>query len=350
MMPKKNDLTVDQINTLKEFIAKKEGSAEEAARAQAILLNARKADSEFIKEIAGLGRSALYKWKKRFIESGIPALLDKEKKFKSLLTKGQMQATIEILKIETPRVFGYDTGFWTTTILAHLIEEQYGVRYKSKRRLYLLFQEAKFTYHKPGQQYRNRNQALIDRWIEEKTPEIKEHFEDDDTVLLTADEMVLSTQTTFQKIWLPVNTFPKIDVSNDRKNRSVYGFHNVKNGVQYAFKTDWQNSEHTCEVLEKVLQLYPGKKVVIIWDNAPWHRSKEVRAYLQKTKHNIKLIAFPPYAPELNPQEHVWKEGRSQVTHNNFIENIDKATDEFIDYLNNTLFKYELLGFSPRLA
>ena len=124
-----------------------------------------------------------------------------------------------------------------------------------------IFQEAKFTYHKPGQQYRNRNQAIIDEWIKEKTPEIKKHFEDDNTVLLTADEMVLSTQTTFQKICLPVNNFPKIQVSNDRKNRSIYGFHNIKNGAQHAFKTDWQNSENTCEILEKVLQLYRGKKL-----------------------------------------------------------------------------------------
>ncbi len=86
-----------------------------------------------------------------------------------------------------------------------------------------------------------------------------------------------------------------------------------------------------------MLQLYPRKKVIIIWDNAPWDRSKEVRTYLKQTKHTIKLIAFPPYAPELNPQEHVWKDGRAKINHNNFIEDIDKATDQFIDYLNNTI-------------
>lgn len=48
---------------------------------------------------------------------------------------------------------------------------------------------------------------------------------------------------------------------------------------------------------------------------------------------------------ELNPQEHVWKEGRNKVTNNKFIENIDKATDEFVDYLNTTRFNYSLLEF-----
>jgi len=155
--------------------------------------------------------------------------------------------------------------------------------------------------------------------------------------------MVLSTQTTFQKIWLPVNSFPKIDISNKRMNRSVYGFLNVKNGIEHAYKAEWQNSAITCKVLEKLCQLYRGEKIVLLWDNAPWHRSKEVRQWLKKTKHDILLIAFPRYAPELNPQEHVWKEGRSKITHNKFVEHIDKTVTKFVDYLNNTLFKYSLL-------
>ncbi len=47
------------------------------------------------------------------------------------------------------------------------------------------------------------------------------------------------------------------------------------------------------------------------------------------------------YTPELNPQEHIWKTWRSNITHNNFIDNIDKATDKFIRFLNDTIFDYK---------
>lgn len=56
---------------------------------------------------------------------------------------------------------------------------------------------------------------------------------------------------------------------------------------------------------------------------------------------------LPTYAPEENPQEHVWKSGRSECTHNTFIEDIDAATDELVEYFNKTKFPYKLLGFSP---
>lgn len=348
-MLKQKNFSSEQMLNLKEFIDAKEASAQELARAQAILMYAYKQELKLISTITGIGRSALFKWKKRFLDLGIAGLLDKKKKGpKPLLTKNQIKEVIKMLTTETPRKYRYQTDFWSIPVLAELIEERYNVRYKSKRPMYLIFEEAKFSFHKPGAQYRNRKQEEIDQWIKEKKSEIEAYFEDDKIVLLTADEMVLSTQTTFQKVWLPVNKYPKVDVSNERKNRSIYGFLNVKNGVEHAFKTEWQNSITTCEILEKVCQLYPKQLIVIIWDNAAWHRSKEVREYLNKTRHRIRLISFPRYAPELNPQEHVWKAARSAISHNKFLENIDKATDEFVAYLNNQLFKYGLLSISPR--
>jgi len=62
----------------------------------------------------------------------------------------------------------------------------------------------------------------------------------------------------------------------------------------------------------------------------------------------LKTTCFPKYSPELNPQEYVWKNGRSKVTHNEFIKDIDQSTDKFVDYLNNTNFNYPLLGFRPK--
>jgi transposase len=216
------------------------------------------------------------------------------------------------------------------------------VKYKSKTSLYLIFKDAKFTYHKPGQVYKNRDQNKVDQWKQHVLPVIQEYLKKKNTVVLTEDEMILSTQTTFQKIWLSANSYPKIEVSNNRKRRSIYGFLNLKTGKEHAFKAEAQTGEITVEMLEKVRRIYPNKKIIIVWDNAPWHRSKVVKEYLAKKGHNINLIPFPPYNPEDNPQEHVWKRGREMVTHNKFIEDIDTATDQFVDWLNSTTFEYSL--------
>jgi len=340
-------LSVERAKELKEFVEAKKGTAIELARAQAIFMHEREMGHVLIQELTGLKRSALFKWKSRFVQKGTDGILEPKKKGpRALLTKAQCDEIIKHIQTTTPEEFGYESKFWTTSILAHRIKEQYNVAYKTKKPFYLLFKEAKFTYHKPGQQYKNRDQKIVDEWKEKNIPIIKEHLEKSDAVVLTGDEMVLSTQTTLQKIWLPKNEFPKIDISNKRSNRSIYGFLNISNGFEHAFKTEWQNSAITCDILEKLCQLYLGKDILLVWDNAPWHKSKEVREWLAQTKHKIRLLAFPPYAPDLNPQEHVWKAGRSNITHNKFIENIDAATDEFVSYLNETCFNYDFFGLT----
>jgi len=303
-----------------------------------------------ISSLTGFEKKHAFKLRKKYLEKGIAGLKTKKRKPKALLTKGQIKAVIKILKTRKPSDFGINADFWSTAILGQLIEEHYGVRYKSKTSYYLIFREAKFSYHKPGTQYKNRNQAKIDEWKKETKKKLEEFDFKKDAVLLTADEMILTTQTTCQKVWLPQGEFPVVEVSTARKRRCIYGFLNVFSGEEHAFKTVGANSESTCKILSKIGKLYPKQKIVIIWDNASWHKSKDVRKFLSETKHYFHLINFPPYAPDENPQEHVWKAGREHESHNRFIGNIDKMTDRFVDYLNRTTFDYKFLGLKESLV
>jgi hypothetical protein len=122
--------------------------------------------------------------------------------------------------------------------------------------------------------------------------------------------MVLSTQTTVQKVWLPAGQAPKVEVNQERENRSVYGFLNIKTGQKHAWKTKWQNMYETMKVLKKLRKQYPKKKLLLLWDSARWHVGSKVREYIEQDG-NIETLAFPPYSPEENPQEHVCEEGTS---------------------------------------
>lgn len=64
---------------------------------------------------------------------------------------------------------------------------------------------------------------------------LEKAFRDPDTAVLYQDEIVLSSTTRFQKIWLKKSEYPKIQVSNTKKNKSIYGFLNIKNGAEHSF-------------------------------------------------------------------------------------------------------------------
>ena len=59
--------------------------------------------------------------------------------------------------------------------------------------------------------------------------------------------------------------------------------------------------------LEQLLREIPGK-LLVIWDGAPIHRSRAVKEWLsQGASRGIQLEQLPGYAPELNPDEGVWR-------------------------------------------
>lgn len=318
--------------------------------AQAILLVDRKQPVEVIKLLTGLGRSRAFWLRKQYLENGKKALEVKPRGINKLLTKEQLAEIIKTVKTKKPKDLGFYEGyeFWNTGVLASYIEEKYHVRYKSKTSYYLIFKRVKFTYHKPGRVYQKHDPLRVKLWRKEIAPKIRQAWKDSNTVILCEDEMKLSTQTTFQKIWLPAGEYPEVKVSNKKESRSIYGFLNIKTGREHAFKTLWQNMYITRDQLVKIRKIYPIEKVLLLWDGPGSHRGKEVAKYTD-VDGKIEVVYFPPYSPDENPQEHVWKEGRKEVSHNKFIENIDTATDEFVSFLNNRKFPYRLLKFKSTL-
>ncbi len=210
-----------------------------------------------------------------------------------------------------------------------------------------MFRKASFSFHLPGKQYEKADPQAVELWKKDQHIALSEAFSDPETVILCEDEMVLTQATTTQKVWIPQGVTPAvIETNGTRKNRSVYGFLNLKTGKEHAFSTQRQTMHETAEILSKIRKIYPKNKILLLWDGAGWHRGSVAQQAV--TEHDIKQIYFPPYSPELNPQEHVWKQGRSQVTHNRFIPKIEPVTKELVDYLNTTTFPYSLLGFRSK--
>ena len=293
----------------------------------------------------GLKEKHVQRIRRNFHSIGAGAFIDKRhNNSKVLLTKSQRDEVLSMLASSTPNDWGYiSSPFWSTRILGSVIEERYGVVYSSRTSYYLLFKKASFSFHLPGRKYEKADPQVVAGWGKDHYEELKGAFGDPDVVILAEDEMVLTQATTTQKVWIPQGTSPAvIETNGTRKNRSIYGFLNLKTGKEHAFISERQTMVQTAEILAEISKLYPKNKIMLLWDGAGWHRGSVARKAI--TECNISQIYFPPYSPELNPQEHVWKKGRSEVTHNRFIPKIEPVAKELVNYLNATRFNYSLLG------
>ena len=74
------------------------------------------------------------------------------------------------------------------------------------------------------------------------------------------------------------------------------------------------------------------RQIWMILDNAPWHRKakrliREQTEY-QDIRERVSFLDIPPYSPDLNPIEQVWRVARREVTHNRFFSNINDERRE----------------------
>lgn len=88
--------------------------------------------------------------------------------------------------------------------------------------------------------------------------------------------------------------------------------------------------------MKQLIQSKPeAKKIHIIWDNAGYHRSQAIRDFVETT--NIELHFLPPYSPNLNPIERLWKIMHENVTYNHYYPKFADFTEGILNFFKNII-------------
>jgi len=127
-----------------------------------------------------------------------------------------------------------------------------------------------------------------------------------------------------------------------RAKTNFYGALNLQTGQELAMCSDVMNAEISAQYLEMILEANPDVPILLLWDRAPWHRGKPIDNVLKKNP-RLEIMFFPTASPDLNPQEHVWKAVRKQVSHNHSESMLPELADRFLSKLTSTTFKSSFL-------
>ena len=85
--------------------------------------------------------------------------------------------------------------------------------------------------------------------------------------------------------------------------------------------------------LNYLSKMYPTDRVVLVCDGATWHKAKAL-----DIPKNIRLVFIPPYTPEMNPIEQIWKEIRMRGFRNEVFKSLDKVIDRLCDTIVSLTF------------
>lgn len=126
-----------------------------------------------------------------------------------------------------------------------------------------------------------------------------------------------------------------------RKRANLLGFLNAVTYETTRIMNDsYLNSESVCEGLEKLRDRYPDQFLYIILDNAAYQHCKKVKQKAEEL--NINLIYLPPYSPNLNLIERLWKFLRKELLADRFFKSFSdffNAIDGFIQSVHVRCFE-----------
>jgi len=161
-------------------------------------------------------------------------------------------------------------------------------------------------------------------------------------VIVAGDEASLYLQATRQVVWAPVGQTPVVKVDPGRANLHFYGALDLQTGKEIVMRATVMKAVSSVLFLLKLVLAYPNRKILLLWDRAPWHFGPAIRNFLVAHP-TLEIFYFPPASPDLNPQEHVWKDARAHVTHNHIINKLDTLADSFEAHLTQNTFPCSLL-------
>lgn len=88
------------------------------------------------------------------------------------------------------------------------------------------------------------------------------------------------------------------------------------------------------------------QNLIVIWDNASIHSSQEMRSFLENNliAKRIHLANFPPYCPELNPDEQVWNQIKTNRLRNTCYHTVKELCDKVDQELNKLSNNLDLIS------
>lgn len=259
-----------------------------------------------VADLYDVGRSTVYNWRKEYEENGPAALVVKMAPGRAPRLTDQQRARLRKLVIgRDPRQLQFDFAMWTRQMIRDLISREFGVDY-TLQAVGNILRGMGLSPQKPLVRAYQQNSDLVRRWKEEEYPVIREAAKAAGGSIFFCDEAGIRTDYHSGTTWAPVGQTPIVRGTGERKSINMISAISPQGKFHFSFLSGNLNSTLFIDYAQKLMHDIPGP-IFLIVDGYPSHKSKETLNFVKSTEGKLNLFFLPPYSPELNPDEWVWK-------------------------------------------
>jgi transposase len=253
----------------------------------------------------GFGRTVIYGWLAKVREGGIGALQAKPISGRpSKMTGRQLEWVYKTVTGKNPLQLRFEFALWTRWMIRDLIREKFGVRL-SEVSVGRMLRKLGLSPQKPLRRAYERDPELVESWREKEFPKIRRLAKKERATLYFSDEAGVRSDFHAGTTWSPKGQTPVVPATGQRFGMNLISAISPRGDFRFMTVDGRMNAERFIEFLKRLLHNAP-RPVFLIVDRHPSHRAKKVLAFVRSTRGRLRLFFLPPYAPDLNPDEHVW--------------------------------------------
>jgi len=201
--------------------------------------------------------------------------------------------------------FGFETPLWTCKRVQQLIRKKLKI-IVHKSNIWEWLRKWNLTNQKPKRRAVEQNKKAIKKWLQEEWPKIKEHRRRWQAMLYFMDESGVSLTAVMGKTWAPKGQTPIMETTGKKGGLCVTSAISPVGKMLFRIERKKVNAEEHINFLIQIMKQHPHRKIIVVEDNAPAHTGHAVKSFAASNPNKIAIYNLPSYAPELNPDEHVW--------------------------------------------
>ena len=251
-------------------------------------------------------------WNK-YKQSGKRSLTNKKRGVQGgkKITGKQSAEVRQLIRDKLPDQLKLAFGLWTREAVQQLILVRFGIEL-SRWQVGRYLKSWGYSPQKPISKAFEQNPAKVKAWLGQHYPAIKKKAVKEDAVIYFEDEVGMRSDHQAGKSYAPKGQTPVIKKTGQRFSLNMVSAISNKGHVEFMILDGTFNGKVFLEFLSRLIK-HKQQKIFLVVDGHTAHKTKEVNAWLEDNKNRIELFFLPPYSPELNAQEYVNQDLKTNV-------------------------------------
>jgi transposase len=291
-------------------------AAQEERRRQVIGLRQAGLTYDTIAAQVGLTRTGVFNICRRFAERGAAGLKSGPRGpapgTGRLLDAGQEAEIRDLIRRHTPDELDLPFALWSRAAVRELIWQRFRVRL-AVRSMGTYLARWGFTAQKPLRRAYEQDPAAVRRWLRRDYRAIAARAKAETGAVFWGDETGLRSDDVRGRSYAPRGRTPTVRVPHKRAGLGLISAVTNKGEPRWMVLDGAVKAPSLLRFLGRLVR-DAGRKVFLILDRLPVHRSAKVRAWLAGREAEIEVFHLPPYSPEPDPDEGVNADLKQGVT------------------------------------